>query len=81
MKHKGKILELFVEWKKNLEKSKGRKIKVLQSNNVGKYKSDPFLKLCRDEGIDRHFTVRETPQQSRKAVSYTHLTLPTIYSV
>jgi len=39
-----------------------RKIKVLQSDNGGKYKSDPFLKLCRDEGIDRHFTVRETPQ-------------------
>ena len=23
-----------------------------------------FLKLCRDEGIERHFTVRETPQQN-----------------
>ena len=33
----------------------------------GKYKSDPFLKLCRDEGIDRHFTVRETPQQNEVA--------------
>ena len=29
MKHKGKVLELFVEWKKNLEKSTGKKIKVL----------------------------------------------------
>jgi len=25
---------------------------------------DPFLKLCRDEDIDRHFTVREAPQQN-----------------
>jgi len=64
MKHKEKVLELFVEWKKNLEKSTGRKIKVLQSDNGGEYKSDPFLKLCRDEGIDRHFTVRNTPQQN-----------------
>ena len=61
MKHKGEILQLFVEWKKNLEKSMGRKIKVLQSDNKGEYKSDPFLKLCHDEGIDKHFTVRETP--------------------
>jgi len=29
MKHKGEVLELFMEWKKNLEKSTGRKIKVL----------------------------------------------------
>ena len=65
MKHKGKVLELFVEWKKNLEKSTGRKIKVLRSDNRGEYnKSDPFLKLCRDVGIDRHFTVRETSQQN-----------------
>ena len=62
MKHKGKVLELFVEWKKNMEKSTGRKSKVLQSDNIGEYKSDPFLTLCRNEGIERHFTVRETPQ-------------------
>jgi len=64
MKHKGEVLKLFVEWKKDLEKSTGRKIKVLWSDNRGEYKSDPFLKLCRDEGIDRYFTVRETPQQN-----------------
>ena len=59
MKHKDKVLELFVEWKKNLEKSTGRKIKVLWSDNGGEYKSDPFLKLCYDEGIYMHFTIRE----------------------
>jgi len=64
MKHKGETLELFVEWKKNLEKSTGRKIKVLQSDNKDEYKSDLFLKLCLDAGIDRHFTVRETLQQN-----------------
>ena len=64
MKHKGEVLELFVEWKKNLEKSTGKKIKVLRSDNRGEYKSNFFLKLYRDEGIDRHFTVKETPQQN-----------------
>jgi len=64
MKHKGEVLKLFVEWKKNLERSTGRKIKVLHSDNGVEYKSDTFLKLCRDEGIERHFTARKTPQQN-----------------
>ena len=64
MKHKGRVLELFVEWRKNLEKSTGRKIKVFLSNNGDEYKSNPFLKFCLDEGIDRHFTVRKTLQQN-----------------
>ena len=33
-----------------MEKSTGRKIKVLRSDNGGEYKSDPFLKLCHDNG-------------------------------
>ena len=40
----------------------GRKIRVLLSDNRGEYTSDHFLQLFRDEGIERHFTVRETPQ-------------------
>ena len=43
MMHKGKVLDLFVEWKMNMEKSTGRKIKVLHSDNGGEYTSDPFL--------------------------------------
>jgi len=62
MKHKGKVLKLFVEWKKNMETNTGRKIKVLHSDNGGEYTSDHFLQPCRDEGIKRHFIVRETPQ-------------------
>jgi len=42
----------------------GRKIKILRSENGGEYKSGPFLQLCLDEGIQRHFTVRKTPQQN-----------------
>jgi len=36
------------------------KIKVLRSDNREEYKSDPYLQLCRDEGIGTHFTIRET---------------------
>jgi len=43
MKHKKKVLELVVEWKRNMEKTTERKIKVLYSDNGGEYASDPFL--------------------------------------
>ena len=47
-----------------MEKHTGRKIKVLHSDNTGEYTSDPFIQVCRDEGIERHFLVREIPQQN-----------------
>ncbi|KAL0411652.1 UNVERIFIED_CONTAM: Retrovirus-related Pol polyprotein from transposon TNT 1-94 [Sesamum latifolium] len=34
------------------------------ADNGGEYRSDPFEKICKDEGIVRHFTVRHTPQQN-----------------
>jgi len=42
----------------------GRKIKILRSDTRREYKSDLFLQLCCDEGIECHFTVRKTPQQN-----------------
>ena len=47
-----------------MEKNMKRKIKVLRSDNDSEYTSDLFLHLYRDESIERHFTVRETPQQN-----------------
>ena len=46
------------------EKNMGKKIKILHSDNGGEYNSYSFLHLCRDEGIERHFIVRETPEQN-----------------
>jgi len=37
---------------------------MLQSDNGGEYKNDHFQKLCHDEGIIRHFTVRKITQQN-----------------
>lgn len=47
-----------------METQTGRKIKKLRSDNGGEYKSDPFLQVCQEEGIVRHFTVAGTPQQN-----------------
>jgi len=44
-----------------------KEIKVLRSDNGVEYKSDPFLKLYPNEGIERYFIVRETLQQNKVA--------------
>ena len=45
MKHKRKILELFVEWKRNMEKNTRREIRILRSDNEGEYTNDLFLQI------------------------------------
>jgi len=42
----------------------GRKIKIFRFDNGGEYKSDPFLQLCHDEGIE---DTSETSQQNEVA--------------
>ena len=62
MSHKREVLDIFVELRRRMELQTDRKIKILRSDNGGVYKCDLFLQLCHDEGIERNFTVRETPQ-------------------
>ena len=64
LKSKDEVLGVFLIWKKMVETQTGRKIKCLRTDNGGEYTSDPFMKVCQDEGIVRHFTVRHTPQQN-----------------
>lgn len=64
MKNKDEVLKIFLDWKKMIETQTGRKIKRLRSDNGGEYTLDPFMEVCRKEGIVRHFTVRGTPQQN-----------------
>jgi len=45
-----------------MEKNTERKIEVLRSDNSEEYTDNPFLQLCRAKGIEKYFTVRETPQ-------------------
>ena len=64
MKTKDEVLGIFLKWKKMVETQTGRKVKRLRTDNGGEFKNDPFLKVCEEEGIVRHFTVRYTPQQN-----------------
>ena len=63
LKSKDEVFETYLVWKKMVENQTGRKIKVLQSDNGTEYRNDQFSIFCKKEGISRHFTVRDTPQQ------------------
>ena len=64
LKKKDEVLGCFLNWKNMVETQTGRRIKRLRTDNGGEYRNDPFDKICQDEGIVRHFTVRDTPQQN-----------------
>ena len=61
---KSKVLGIFVEWRRRMKLHTCRKIEIFRSDNGREYNSSLFLQLCRDEGIERHFIVKETPQQN-----------------
>ena len=67
LKSKDEVFETFLVWKKMVENQTGRKIKVLRSDNGTEYRNDQFSIFCKKEGISRHFTIRDTPQQNAVA--------------
>ena len=59
MRQRVEILDLFVKWKKLMEKQTSMKIKVLQYDNVGEYNRDQFLQFGQSNDFDMHFTVQK----------------------
>jgi transposase InsO family protein len=47
-----------------VEKSTGRSIKCLRTDNGGEFTSMEFENHCKEFGIDRHKTTSYTPQQN-----------------
>ena len=64
LKHKGEVLQRFQEWKAMVEKSSGRKVKTLRSDNGGEYTSTEFTSYLTKEGIKHQVTTPHTPQQN-----------------
>lgn len=64
MRHKSEVFNKFRVWKAEVENQTGKRIKCLRTDNGKEYKYGPFLKLCEKYGIQRHWTVRKTPQQN-----------------
>ena len=64
LKHKSEVLQRFKQWKALVEKSSGRKVKVLRSDNGGEYTSTEFVAFLSEEGIKHELTIPHTPQQN-----------------
>lgn len=63
--HKNEVFEKFQEFKNEVEKSTGKKIKYLQSDNeVSEYCNRNFDKYLKEHGIQRRLSVKYTPQQN-----------------
>ncbi|KAJ4714183.1 Retrovirus-related Pol polyprotein from transposon TNT 1-94 [Melia azedarach] len=63
-KHKSEAFKNLRQWKALVENQTGKKIKRLRTDNGLKFCWSEFDEFCKNEGIARHHTVRDTPQQN-----------------
>ncbi|KAJ4718466.1 Retrovirus-related Pol polyprotein from transposon TNT 1-94 [Melia azedarach] len=63
-KHKSEAFKNFRQWKALVENQTEKKIKRLRTNNGLEFCWSEFDEFCKNEGIARHHTVRDTPQQN-----------------
>lgn len=42
----------------------GRNLRVLRTDNDGEFTAMEFAAYCADEGVQRHFSTRDPPQQN-----------------
>ena len=64
LKHKDEVFARFQEWKAQVERSTGRQVKTLRSDNGGEYTSREFTSYLANEGIKHERTTPHTPQQN-----------------
>ena len=50
-----------------VENQTGRKLKCLRTDNGGEFKSEEFVKFCRERGIRREYTAPYSPEQNEIA--------------
>ena len=61
------VFSVFKEYEARMELKSSKRIKCLETDNGGEYTDDEFLAFCKQEGIQRQFTVACTPQKNRVA--------------
>ena len=61
---KDQVFSIFTDWLAMVENQTGRKLKCLRSDNGGEFKSEEFVKFCRERGIRREYTTPYSPEQN-----------------
>ena len=64
LKRKSDVYSCFQKWKAQVEKSTGKRIKALFSDNGGEYTSKEFTRYLAEEGIRHELTTPRTPEQN-----------------
>uniref|UniRef100_A0AAV1VKE2 Polyprotein n=1 Tax=Peronospora matthiolae TaxID=2874970 RepID=A0AAV1VKE2_9STRA len=62
LKSKSEVAAKFMEYAAMAETQTGKRVKYLQSDNGGEYKSDKLARFCAERGIQQRFTTPYTPQ-------------------
>ncbi len=64
LKKKDEVFNYFLKWKALVERSSGKHLKVLRSDNGGEYLSTEFKDYLKSEGIRHERTVPKSPEQN-----------------
>ena len=64
LKTKDQVFDRFLEWKALIEKSSGKKLKTLRTDNGGEYTSTKFTAYLKAEGVRHECTIPKTPEQN-----------------
>ena len=64
LKKKDKVFKYFQECKALVERSSGKKLSILRTDNGGEYVSTKFEDYLKSEGIHHERTVPKTPEQN-----------------
>ena len=61
LKAKSETFSKFQEFKALVEKQTGKRIRILRTDNGGKFESHSFDDFCKEEGIKRQLSVPYNP--------------------
>jgi transposase InsO family protein len=61
---KGEVANAIKRAQAAAEEECGRKLRVLRTDNGGKFTAAEFASYCTDEGVQRHYSVPYSPQQN-----------------
>ena len=61
IKKRSDVFRIFKVFKARVELESGKRIKCLRTDNGGEYIDGDFIAFCKQEGIQRQFTVVYTP--------------------
>ena len=64
---KDQTLEKFKIWKALVENQTDKRVKTLRTDNRLEFCNKDFDEYCNSQGITRHKTIKNTPQQNRVA--------------